>query len=303
MLNAFVVFAKGVLNLGGFRASEIPRQVHAALLTAFQDMLEHDVVMIEPLVKLAKAFPGKLLIDDTSNPKYGLKQWTRKLKILTTSGFCDGYKILLFLWECPIGCIPLGFALWHQHSKSLNDLVLEGLSQLRNHHGITPDAVAADAAFCTDKLLKRLEGYGWPCIMRFKSNRKLSNKRVDKLIARGYGSEQGHLKNGVKVKVFRRKNRFYVTNRMMWDMQKAVEVYTKRWKIEETFRALKQCLSLKGCQQHSMRAQTLYLIVCFVLFTCLQMHSTQSVYKTTQQVISGHLSLENLLDNRIFNAF
>jgi hypothetical protein len=39
--------------------------------------------------------------------------------------------------------------------------------------------------------------------MRCKNNRKLGNFRVDKAIARGYGSLQGPLKKGVKVKVFR----------------------------------------------------------------------------------------------------
>lgn len=225
------------------------------------------------------------------------------MKIIGTSGYAHGYKVLLFLWECELGRIPIGFALWHQESKPLNELVLIGLNLLRRRFKIKPQAVVADAAFCTDKLLKRLEGYNWPCVMRFKSNRKLGITRVDKLIARGYGSEQGRLKNGVKVKVFRRKKRFFVCNRMTWTMQDAVRLYTKRWKIEEVFRVLKQCLQLKGCQQHSMQAQTIYITVCLMLFAALELHSGQSVYETAQQVISGHIPVENLLDQRIFKTF
>jgi hypothetical protein len=67
-----------------------------------------------------------LIIDDTANPKYGLKRWARKIKIIGTSGFEHGYKILLFLWECPLGRIPIGFALWPKESRSLNELLLEG---------------------------------------------------------------------------------------------------------------------------------------------------------------------------------
>jgi Transposase DDE domain len=303
MIEGFSYFAKQLLSIGGFQITHLPTKAYRQLLTAFQDMVDHDVVMIKPLLKLVKKLPGRLILDDTTNPKYGLKRWSRKMKIIGTSGYAHGYKVLLFLWECELGRIPVGFALWHQESKPVNELVLIGLNLLRRRFKLKPRAVVADAAFCTDKLLKRLQGYGWACVMRFKSNRKLGTTRVDKLIARGYGSEQGHLKNGVKVKVFRRKNRFFVCNRMTWTMQDAVSVYTKRWKIEEVFRVLKQCLQLKGCQQHSMKAQTIYITVCLMLFAGLELYSGQSVYKTAQQVISQQLPIENLLNNRIFRAF
>ena len=303
MIQPFLLFAKQVLNVAGFKITELPAKTYQQLLTAFEDMTKHDVVMIKPLLKLVKKLRGRLILDDTTNPKYGLKRWARKMKIIGTSGFADGYKVLLFLWECELGRIPIGFALWHKESKPLNELVLIGLKLLRRRFKLKPKAVVADAAFCTDKLLKRLEGYGWACVMRFKGNRKLGNTGVSKLIARGYGSENGYLKNGVKVKVFRRKNRFFVCNRMTWTMQEAVRVYTKRWKIEEVFRILKQCLQLKGCQQHSMQAQTIYITICLMLFAGLELHSGQSVYQTAQQVISGQLSLENLLQKTIFKTF
>jgi len=303
MLQSFERFAKQILSFEGFQAGRIARKAHAALLTAFQDMLRHDVVMIPSLVRLAKACPGKLVVDDTSNPKYGLEKWSRKLKILTTGGYRMGYKILLFLWECPHGRIPLGFALWHKETKPMNELTLAGLALLRNRYRLKPQAVAADGAFSTDKILKRLEHYGWPCVMRARNDRTLAKRRATQLIPRAYGSQQGYLKNGAKVKIFRRRNRLYICNRMLWDMQKAVAIYTKRWKIEEIFRALKQCLGLNRCQQHSMRAQAVYLIACLMLFTCLELHSPQSVYKTAQDVTSGRLPLANILDKRIFRCF
>lgn len=302
MLQAFAFFAKRVLSFGKFESGSIPRKIRTTLLTGISDMLEHEVVMIKPIVKLVKGWPGRLVLDDTSNPKYGLKNWSRKLKILTHGGFRDGYKILLFLWECDLGRIPVGFALWHKGTRTLGDLALSGLSRLRKMK-LKPEAVLADGAFSTDEILKRLENYGWPCVMRCNSRRKLENKRVDKEIGRGYGSEQGRLKNGTKVKIFRRKNRFFVCNRMLWTMQKAVSLYTRRWKIEEVFRAIKQCLGLNRCQQHSMRAQAIYLMVCFILFACLELNSGQSVYKLAQTVISAEVPPENILDKRIFKTF
>lgn len=296
MIQAFTIFAKRILEVGGFKVSTLPAWVLTALLTAFSELLNQDVVIILPLLKLAKrSGKGVLVIDDTTNPKYGLKRWARKMKIVGTSGFEHGYKILLFLWECDLGRIPIGFSLWHKESKSLNELALTGLGLLRNRHKLKPQAVLFDGAFSTDKILKRLEDYGWPCVARFRNNRKLGNTGIQKLIARGYGDAQGFLKNGTKVKVFRRKNRFFVCNRMGWSMQKAISLYKRRWKIEEVFRAVKGLLGLNRCQQHSMAAQVLYLFVCFVLFACLEINTTHSVYKTAQTVTSGQLDLQNLI--------
>jgi hypothetical protein len=302
MIQAFTIFAKQILDVGGFKVSSLPGWVLTALLTAFSQMLHQEVVIVLPLLKLSKRTgKGVLVVDDTTNPKYGLKEWARKMKIVGTSGFEHGYKILLFLWECDFGRIPIGFALWHKGSKSINELALTGFSLLRNRHKLKPEAVLFDGAFSTDKILKRLEDYGWPCVARFRNNRKLGNTGVQKLIARGYGEVLGKLKNGVKVKVFRRKSRFFVCNRMTWGMQKAVSLYKRRWKIEEVFRAMKGLLGLNRCQQHSMGAQALYLFVCFVLFACLEINTTHSVYKTAQTVISGQLDLQNLISQIDFS--
>ena len=117
------------LSLGGFKAGQLPRRAITAFLTAFEDTLQQEVVILKPLLKLVKSCgKGVLVIDDTTNPKYGLKHWTRKLKITGTSGFEHGYKILLFLGEGPWGRIPIGFALWHKGSPSLNELAAKGLS-------------------------------------------------------------------------------------------------------------------------------------------------------------------------------
>jgi IS4 transposase len=113
----------------------------------------------------------------------------------------------------------------------------------------------ADGAFSTDKILQRLENYEWPVVMRIQRNRKLSDSSVKTLIARGYVEAKGLLKNGVKIKIFRRKSRFFGCNRMLWAIKKAIALYKRRWSIEETFRTLKTHIGLKGCQQHSMRAQ------------------------------------------------
>lgn len=302
MIQNTVLFAKQLLSLGGFKVTGVPKKVYQALLTGFSSMLDEEIVVLEPILKRLKSFGnGALVIDDTTNPKYGLKEWTRKLKITGTSGYQQGYKVLLFLWESSLGRIPVAFALWHKGSQSMNELALEGLSRLRNRYEVKPKVVLADGAFSTDNMFKRLEGYGWPTVMRFKNNRKLDSLGIRQWIPRGYGETQGSLKNGVKLKVFRRKNRFFACNRMLWQAEKALALYKRRWRIEETFRILKTCLGLKRCQQHSMKAQALFVFILLLLFVGLESVSSGSVYKNAQAVISGERDLEDLLPQGLFD--
>ena len=115
MIKAMSIFAKQILSFGGFKATNLPRKVIPTLLTAFSGVLEENVVILEPILKVLKRLSkGVLVIDDTSNPKYGLKRWSRKIKILNNGGYQSGYKILLFMWECDYGRFPIGFALWHK---------------------------------------------------------------------------------------------------------------------------------------------------------------------------------------------
>lgn len=157
MIQAFSSFAKQLLKSGGFRVSEFPGKIYRELLTAFEGMRESEVTILPGLVELAKAHPGYLVIDDTDNPKYGLKHWARKLKILTNGGFRTGYKVVLFLWVVPgAGRFPLGFALWHKGTDTIPQLTLQGLSVLRNLHGLKPLGVLADGAYSTDEIVKRI---------------------------------------------------------------------------------------------------------------------------------------------------
>ncbi len=168
------------------------------------------------MVELAKASPGYLVIDDTDNPKYGLKHLARKLKILTNSGYRDGYKIVLFLWVMPeVGRFPLGFALWHKGTATIAQLALEGMSLLRNRFDMKPKGLLADGLYSTDGIIKRLTDYGWACVMRTRNTKKLNGILIRQHIPRGYGETQGCLKNGVKVKVIRSGKHFLACNRAL----------------------------------------------------------------------------------------
>ena len=299
MLNLFLFFAKQILVLGGFKVTAIPAKLYRELLTALESLLKEPVVLIPSLVEMCKTLPGKLIVDDTSNPKYGLKAISQKLFDPSNGHYSHGYKVLLFLWETGTYRIPVGFALHHKQSLPLTDLALTGFSALRNQYGLKPEVVLADAAYASGEIAKRLDDYGWAFVMGWQSNRTLSEVNVKQAIPRGYGEASGRLPNGTKVKAVRRKKKFLICNRLLKTSPEIWAWYRKRWCVEEVFRILKSCLGLSGCQQHSTKAQACYLFLLFLLFACLELVSGHSVYRTCQAVTSQEQALENILKQEL----
>src|SRR3989304_9719208 len=177
MIEIFLPFIKQVLSFCGFKPSQLPKKYYRDLLTALHDLPEQPVVMIPSLIQLVQAYPGLLIIDDTSNPKYGLKGFLKILKNHATQAKFKGYKILVFLWQIGEARIPIGFALCHEQSPKPAELALTGVSQLRNHYRLKPLWVLGGAGFCTDEIIKRLENYGWAFVFRSKKNRKLDDRQ------------------------------------------------------------------------------------------------------------------------------
>lgn len=301
MINSTTLIINHILKFGNYRSSEIPRKYLRELLIAVSELKKKDIVLIPQFIKRAKRTSGKLIIDDTNHPKYGLKKYARKLKNLKTSGYEDGFKIVFFLWESSGHRIPLGFALWHKHSKSINDLVLAGISRLRNEFKLKPKVVLADGFYSVDKIVKLITDYGWALVFRFRCNRKLDDVQIKKLIPRGYGEKSGYLKNKSKVKIFRRKNRFYETNRMLMTVKDMVALYKQRWTIEETFRVLKVCIGINRCQQHSVKFQELYIYCCLLAFYCLERLKTSTIYKLKQTVNFQSVCFDNSILTEVFN--
>ena len=295
MFQALRRYAAQLLSVGGFRVTQLPRKVYNELLTAFSQEINKPVVFLKPLLTLAQLVQGCLIVDDTSNPKYGLAYWTRTLFIPSMKGYRSGYKIVLFLWQWKYGTFPIGFALWHAKSPKLTDLFLEGLSQLRNHFGLRPETVLFDGAYFSNEIAKRLDDYGWSFTSRFSKGRNLSGISIRQQIPRGYGQAQGTLDNGVKLNVVRRKGYFIASNRMLWTAEKILRTYKSRWKVEECFRVLKSCLKLDGCQQHSMQAQAIYLCVCLLLCASQALHLDRSPYVDFYNIVSGKTHLYTVL--------
>ena len=184
--------------------------------------------------------------------------------------------------------IPIGFGFYHKESESVCEITLNFLSILRNKFKVEPEIFLADGAYDVDKIIKRLTDYGWPCVIRCRSNRTLSKTQIRKLIPRGYGEAKGKLRNKTKAKIFRRKNRFFIANRMLMSMEEAVNYYKRRWTIEESFRFLKSCIGIKRCQQHGTISQEIFIWMCLIAyayFSCLASRLDSSLYKCFDNVI------------------
>jgi transposase len=292
MLEYIDEFVNKIISYGGFKRSEISNKSYAELLTTVQDMLKKDVVLIPSLINRYKTFEGKLIMDTTDNPKYGLKEFVIKMKNLSNGGYSKGFKIILFLYKMEDKTIPFGFALIYKGSRKQEELVLNALSVLRNTYKFKPQMVLGDAGFSTQETMKRLNNYGYGFVFKGKRTYSLDKKQVKKQIPRGYGSKIGKLKNGVKVKMVRRTNRVFITNRVSLPIEEVLQYYGERWKIEEVFRFLKSCLGLNRCQQHSIRAQTIYTFGCLTAYSILETIRTSSIYQAFNSVISGNIVID-----------
>ena len=222
------------------------------------------------------------------------------MKNLSNGGYSKGFKIILFLYKVKNKTIPLGFALIHKESSTQEMLVLKMLKRLRSEFKFKPKILLADAAFSTQEIMKRLTNYGWGFVFKGKKTYSLNNKQIKKQIPRGYGSQTGKLKNDVKVKVLRHSKRVFITNRVSLTDVEVLEYYGIRWKIEETFRAVKGCIGLNRCQQHTMLAQEIYIFGCFVLYAIIETIRDCSVYKAFQNVISGKIVIDKTLVKEVF---
>lgn len=159
MIQTIFLIFKNIFKFGKFNSSQIPKSIFRELLTEFTNYKNKDVILIPQFIHKYCRSGGSLIVDETINAKYGLKNIVRKLKVLHNGGYCMGYKLVLFLWNKENLRIPIGFALYHKQSASVAELTLKFISKLRNEYKITPDMFLADGAYCVDKLMKRLTDY------------------------------------------------------------------------------------------------------------------------------------------------
>ena len=146
MIQEIYLYIKQILSFDKFKSTQLPQKVFKELLTAFSEMKNKDVILFPELINKVSSLGGTLIVDETINSKYGLKSIARKLKNLTNGGYCNGYKVVLFLWNKDGLRIPLGFGLYHKESGSVSDITMNFISRLRNDFNFYPEMFVADGA-------------------------------------------------------------------------------------------------------------------------------------------------------------
>lgn len=299
MLKATTEFVNKILSIGGFKRKDISNRAYNELLTKIEQCSEQDVVMISSIINRVRHEKGCLLLDTTDNPKYGLQKVALKMKNLSNGGYSKGFKILVCVYRMKEKTVPLAFALIHKESDKQEALALNILSKLRNTFGFKPKMVIADAGFSIQETIKRLNNYGWAFVMKGKKNYSLDKRQIKRQVPRGFGSKTGKMKNGVKVKIVRRPKRVFITNRVSLSDEAILLAYDLRWRIEEIFRVLKSCIGLDRCQQHSIRAQGIYIFGCLVSYSIIELIREGSIYKAFKNVFSGHLVVDEQIVEQV----
>jgi len=229
-------------------------------------LLWYCIQRIHPLTK------GWLIIDDTWLEKTLSKifdpvsrQFSGKYKVPL-----PGMTVVLLMWTDGVFRMPLAIRIWYKGWKTKPELALELLSEIRNKLDWKPLYVTFDAFYATKGILKRLDDYGWAYVSRIASNRHFEGAKVRKYKHQAYWTAVGKAWYGGKVKVIRRKDRFYICNRVSWSAETIINAYVGRVIIEETIRILKQELGFIGCQFTDDEAYSRHLYLCLIAFLVLE---------------------------------
>ena len=233
-------------NISLFNCSSLARMVPKVTHDQFTRFLRKELELQILIWQCIEHFPeinkGYLLIDDSWLPKC-VSNIFELVKIVYSGKFkrkMPGITIVFVLWTDGNIRIPVGLRIWKRGGKTKPELALEMLSNLRNRKRLKPDYVVFDAHYATEKILKLLDGYGWRYVCNIPKSRTLDDKAVKHHLMGGYGSVIGKAWYGGKVRVFREKSKFYLTNRLTLTREQVKEVYHYRVIIEEVFRLLKQ---------------------------------------------------------------
>ncbi|MBF2052681.1 MAG: transposase [Candidatus Sericytochromatia bacterium] len=169
---------------------------------------------------------------------------------------------------------------------------------------LKPQFVFFDSGFANQKLLKRIDDYGWAFISRITKTRKFNDIAMWRYKKQGFWNDVGLLSNGLKIRAIRRADKFFVTNRVMIDASEVVKLYGKRHVIEEVFRVLKQECHWDRCQLRCAEAYERFLslgCVSFVKWESLRLSqpSFSTIYNLRRSVIFDQTMLDFSLPDSI----
>lgn len=239
---------------------------------------------------------GKLVFDEIvlAKSKRGVSKIVKRRYKSTGGYIVPGVSIILLIWVQGDLRYPIRFKL-RNNDENLTDSTLELLSWFRNKVKKKPESIVFDSGFPSYKVLKRINDYGWTYVCRIPKTRKFKGKQIWKAQPRGYWNEVGVLSKGLKVKAVRRKDKFYITNRLTLKANDIVKIYSQRAVIEEIFRVLKQECHWSKCHLTNEKAYERFYIVGVLCFISLEYNRInnfhQTIYKIRRQAIFGQLDV------------
>jgi hypothetical protein len=266
-------------------------------LTAFfkEEYLTQDIINSSKEVLFADN-SGKLMFDEIvlAKSKRGITGIVKRRYKSTGGYIVPGVSIILLVWVQGDLRFPIRFKLRH-NDENISESTLELLSWFRNKVKKKPESIVFDSGFPSYKILKRISDYGWTYVCRIPKSRRFNGKQIWKAQPRGYWNQVGVLSKGLKVKAVRRRNKFYITNRLTLKANDIVKIYSQRAIIEEVFRVLKQECHWSKCHLTNEAAYERFYIVGILCFISLEYNRIntfkQTIYKIRRQAIFGHLDV------------
>lgn len=259
-----------------------------------EDYLNQDLIL-EAKDKLFNANEGYNVLDEIvlSKSKSGKHKFVKRRYKSAGGYIVPGVSIIVLVWTDGKIRVPLRFRIQLNGEKH-TESALYLMSWYRNKISKRINYITFDSAFASEKVLKRLEDYGWCFVTRIAKTRKFNGKQVQKAHRGGYFTKIGEIQ-GLRVKVVRREEKFFVTNRLNMSSKKIVEIYGERAIIEEIFRVLKQECHWSRCQLREHEHYENYYMIGIINFMLLEYLRLQgfgdTIYRIRRDILLGQLEV------------
>jgi putative transposase len=264
------------------------------------------------LTSFARALFGKLndgflIIDDTVINKSFAKvidgiAWV----------FCSkegrsvlGLNIVVLAWSNGNVTIPLAVKIWKKGGNSKYQLALGLLSYARNILRVKPKYVTFDSWYASQKILCRLQRYGWTFYTQIKKNRKFCGHQVKRHHRHPYWIEDGTIDDDFQVRLVRHGKKYFITNNLPASKLEILQRYRLRWNIETMFRILYHQLGLEQCQARLLPAQTAHIFLTLFAFMVLEsqrLRTAKTHYQLRRLYRFQPKRLDNLFSKPIFQS-
>lgn len=204
----------------------------------------------------------------------------------------NSVSIVLLIWTDGKIRVPIRIRI-RKKAESVGKSLLYLIGWYRNNINKKVEYITFDSAFSSKEVLTRINDYGWCFVTKVAKTRKFNGKQVYRTHRGGYFEKIGYINTKFKVKVVRKEDNFYITNRINLNRHKIEEMYSTRSIIEEVFRILKQTCHWDHCQLRKYNDyERFYITGCFEFLVLEYMRIKgfgTTIYKIRKQLLLGHV--------------